>query len=100
MLENALGSFDEQLIQTSLAPEGEDGAKNDLAAPMAAAAPGHAPGPVRREQKKLRFSQNPTFIVRSMGLPLLGTLVGSHPRCLPPASLNPRPGVEIFRYSC
>ncbi|EFX06305.1 myb DNA-binding protein [Grosmannia clavigera kw1407] len=42
--------------------------------PASAASDSHTAGASSREQNKMRFSQNPTYIVRSMGLSMLGSL--------------------------
>jgi len=71
MLENALVSYDAQLKEPSAPAEPVPQPE-----PPATAAP---PPPSRRRErpppKKMRFMENPTYFVRAMGLPLLGSLV-------------------------
>ncbi|KAJ9149850.1 Myb DNA-binding protein [Pleurostoma richardsiae] len=70
MLENALVSYDAQLKEPSAPAEPVPQPE-----PPATAAP---PPPSRRRErpppKKMRFMENPTYFVRAMGLPLLGSL--------------------------
>ncbi len=78
MLENALGSLDEPQAPTSLAVDSHAGPAASATAPDA---PMDVQIPARRYPKKMRFSQNPTYLVRSMGLPLLGSLVSTLSCC-------------------
>ncbi len=70
MLEDALGSIEPMNLA--------DEEKPAVASRYPAA--NSVTGPGRRYQKKMRFSQNPAYLVRSMSLPLLGTLVRRIPR--------------------
>ncbi|TPX11866.1 uncharacterized protein E0L32_007364 [Thyridium curvatum] len=73
MLQNALGdAFPEQLAQDiSASALDQAPLPTESAAPTTSAAPSR---PQRREQKKLKFFESPTYIIRSMGLPLLASL--------------------------
>ncbi|EJT79327.1 hypothetical protein GGTG_04412 [Gaeumannomyces tritici R3-111a-1] len=87
LLESALGNLDEQLNDL-LPPMPDFNAKPDVQAlpvsappfvsvPAATIMPAAIAslGPqIKHEQKKMKFFQNATYIVRSMGLPFLGTL--------------------------
>jgi hypothetical protein len=70
MIQNALGSFDEQLNQPHSGTD--DGAKEE---------PGHELtqeklSALRKvEPKRMKFSSNPYYVMRTMSLPLLGSLV-------------------------
>ncbi len=80
MLENALGSYDKQMSQTPPVDDGATVASRELAAD-------HTAATVARYRKKMRFSQNSAYLVRSMSLQLLGILVGC-----PLPSPSPSPG--------
>jgi hypothetical protein len=70
MIENALGSFDQQSHQPHT--EHNRGA-GDGSAPETSQAKSQAPRKV--EQKRMKFSSNPYYVMRTMSLPLLGSLV-------------------------
>ena len=87
LLESALGNLDEHLNEL-LPPMPDLNAKPAVQVPPVSAPPlTNVPAAtvlpnavvglaqqVKHEQKKMKFFQNATYIVRSMGLPLLGTL--------------------------
>lgn len=82
MLSNALGSFvvvpakDPSLPPE--APTGDESTKTEVVepAPPMLLPPPLPPPPIRkREPEKMKFIENPTYFVRAMGLPLLGSLV-------------------------
>jgi len=70
MIENALGSFDQQSHQPHEQHnrgEGENsGAVNAQSKPVP---------PRKAEQRRMKFSSNPYYVMRTMSLPLLGSLV-------------------------
>lgn len=75
MIQNALGSFDEQLGQPhSVQNHGTEAEP----APETSQARSHAPRKV--EQKRMKFSSNPYYVMRTMSLPLLGSLVSKSQR--------------------
>lgn len=75
MIQNALGSFDEQLGQPHAV---QNHGTEDDPAPETSQARSHAPRKV--EQKRMKFSSNPYYVMRTMSLPLLGSLVSKSQR--------------------
>jgi protein TBF1 len=70
MLQNALGSFDEQVSQPHVGQDHGTGLN-----PAAEASQAQAAASRKVEQKRMRFSSNPYYVMRTMSLPLLGSLV-------------------------
>lgn len=70
MIQNALGSFDEQLNQTHT--EEDHGEVHGL---PTYPEPPRPPVVKRIEQKRMTFASNPYYVMRTMSLPLLGSLV-------------------------
>ncbi|KAH8906615.1 hypothetical protein BR93DRAFT_625778 [Coniochaeta sp. PMI_546] len=69
MIQNALGSFDEQLNHPQ---SGHNQVAGDEPAPVISQTRPQAPRKV--EQKRMKFSSNPYYVMRTMSLPLLGSL--------------------------
>ena len=80
MIQNALGSFDQQLNQPH--SDQNDGAGVESAPEPTQQARQQAPRKV--EQSRMHFSSNPYYVMRTMSLPLLGSLVSqsNYPRTL------------------
>lgn len=70
MIQNALGSFDEQLNHPQ---SGHNQVAGDEPTPVISQTRPQAPRKV--EQKRMKFSSNPYYVMRTMSLPLLGSLV-------------------------
>lgn len=88
MIQNALGSFDEQVNQP---PSNEhDGTVHGSVTEPTQARP---QAPRKAEQKRMKFSSNPYYVMRTMSLPLLGSLVSQ----VPPALEHPVQ--ELMRYA-
>ncbi|KAB5585953.1 telomere repeat binding factor-domain-containing protein [Coniochaeta sp. 2T2.1] len=70
MIQNALGSFDEQVNQPH--DEQHNGAGQE---PGTEPRQGRPQAPKKVEQKRMKFASNPYYVMRTMSLPLLGSLV-------------------------
>lgn len=83
MIQNALGSLDEQLHQPAVTAD--DGTKYNSTADTTHPQPTTAR---KVEQKRMMFSSNPYYVMRTMSLPLLGSLVSRRPYSRPPQGIG------------
>lgn len=75
MLQNALGSLDEQSNDVS----GMEGEERILPPPAVSPLTPPPVPPERVIQNQIKFSSNPFHVLRTMSLPLLGSLVSEQP---------------------
>ena len=75
MIQNALGSFDEQVNHPHAEQNIGAGQQSALELPQ-----GKPQAPKKVEQKRMKFASNPYYVMRTMSLPLLGSLVSKIPR--------------------